>query len=133
MSTWVRPNSTKTGQNGNESNGSLTQVLPIAGSDDEAVQNNEKKKNEKDGDIRSWVFEFVNISDVSVFVCNSFLSWSSCCDLLYTTPMALTRLSLFVVVAAVVKDDVRLSFNCSLIPLADIPYTNVVRVRITCI
>ena len=52
--TWVRPNSTKTGQNGNESNGSLTQVLPIAGSDDEAVQNNEKKKNEKDGDIRSW-------------------------------------------------------------------------------
>ena len=40
--------------NGNESNGSLTQVLPIAGSGDEAVQNNEKKKNENDGDIKSW-------------------------------------------------------------------------------
>ena len=44
---------------GNESNGSLTQVLPIAGSGDgqvetEAVQNNGKKKNENDGDIKSW-------------------------------------------------------------------------------
>lgn len=44
---------------GNESNGSLTQVLPIAGSGDgqvetEAVQNNGKKKNENAGDIKSW-------------------------------------------------------------------------------
>ena len=39
---------------GNESNGSLTQVLPIVGPGDEAVQNNEKKKKKNDGDIKSW-------------------------------------------------------------------------------
>ena len=36
------------GTNGNEPNGSLTQVLPIAGSGDEADQGNEKKQTETD-------------------------------------------------------------------------------------